>query len=141
MASLTEIRDALAETLTDAISDVQGYARVADVAQVPAIVVMPDSCNFDGAFQRGMDEWVLNVCILVARKSFDSSQHELDQYVTGAGNKSIRQCVYTNPTLGLDDGTDAHASGVRGYGGGFDTARVEHVGAIVKVTVRTPGTA
>lgn len=140
MASLKEIRTAL-QTTINTIVGLHGYDNVSDVAQVPAAVIAPDVGDFTGAFQRGMDTWMFDVFVLVGRRDFEVSQEELDGFLTGAGDKSIRQAVYTNPTLGLTDGTDAFVSGVRGYGGEFQTAKISHVGAIIKVTVRTPGTA
>ncbi|MFJ4828396.1 hypothetical protein ACIP79_00420 [Streptomyces sp. NPDC088747] len=147
MASLTAIRAALKETFKANISNLNVYSEVSDVTQVPAIVVMPSRpavgglvCDFNGAFGRGLDTWHLELFILVARTEATLAQKALDQFVTGGGPKSIRRIIYENPTLGLSDGTDAHAEGVSAYDGSFDTAGVSHVGAVVRLTVRTSST-
>lgn len=143
MASLTEIRAALKATLKGAISELNIYAEVSDVTQAPAVVVMPAApslsglaCNFNGAFGRGMDEWTLDLYVLVARTDGALAQQKLDQYVTGKGAKSIRQVLFQNSAIGLTD-TDVHVEGVRDYGGMFQSAGIPHVGAVLRVTVRT----
>lgn len=147
MASLAEIRTALKETLRTAIPGLNVYAEVPDVTQLPAVVVLPAAttatglaCDFNGAFGRGLDTWHLDVYVLVARSESVLAQQALDQYVTGTGPKSVRRIVYESPTLGLADGTDAHVEGIRLYGGEFMTANIQHVGAVVRLTVRTSST-
>lgn len=143
MASLTEIRAALKATLKAAITDLNVYSEVSDVTQVPAVVVLPSApsasglaCNFNGAFGRGMDEWTLDLYILVGRAEGALAQQKLDQYVTGKGAKSIRQILFENSDLGLTD-TDVHVEGVTNYGGMFQSAGIQHVGAVLRITVRT----
>ncbi|MEU6674760.1 hypothetical protein [Streptomyces sp. NPDC046925] len=144
MASLTEIRAALKATLKAAVPDLSVYSEVPSVKQVPAVVPMPAprpdgmTCDFNGAFGRGMDEWTLDLFVLVAYGDPALAQKNLDQYVTGKGPKSIRQIIFNAPDLGLADGTDAHAEGIREYGGSFASAGIQHVGAVVRLTVRTP---
>lgn len=144
MASLTEIRAALKATLKANIDGLYVYSEVSDVAQMPAAVAMPApqsasgmTCDFDGAFGRGLDTWHIDLFILVARTDAALAQKVLDQFVTGAGPKSIRRVIYENPDLGLADGTDCHATGVRDYGGFFETANIQQVGAVVRLIVRT----
>lgn len=139
MSTLTQIRRALATTISDGVaSEVFDYAHVADVQQLPAVVIIPEEADFSGAFQRGLDEWKIDVYVLVPRTETVNAQEELDEYITGSGPESIRQVIYNNPTLGLAD-TDAYVLGVKGYGGEFQSARVPHIGAVLKVCVRTDG--
>jgi hypothetical protein len=98
-----------------------------------------ETANFDGAMGRGMDTWRFDLFVLVQRGEFSVAQKQLDEYLSGSGDKSIRQVFFNNADLGLGDGTDANVDGVRDYGGKFETARMQHVGAIVRLTVRTPG--
>lgn len=147
MASLTEIRAALKATVKSAIPDLNVYSEVSDVQQVPAVVVMPApssasgmACDFNGAMGRGLDQWTLDLYVLVARTDGVLAQKSLDQYVTGKGPKSIRQIIYSSPDIGLSDGTDVHVEGIREYGGSFVTAGIQHVGAVVRLTARTPST-
>lgn len=141
MASLSEIRDGIQTVLLAAIPDVSVYAQVPDVTQLPAVVVMParDSADFSGAMNRGLDIWSFDLYVLVALGEATVSQQALDQYVTGSGPRSLRQVFWDHDGLGLTDGTTAFAAGVREYGGKFQTARIDHVGAVVRLTVRTTG--
>jgi hypothetical protein len=70
----------------------------------------------------------------------DVGQDILDDYVTGAGDKSIRQAVFNNRTLGLSN-VDAHVSGMTDYGGSFEAVDVDHIGARLRLVVHTTGTA
>lgn len=145
MASLTEIRAAIRTVLKANLADLNVYSEVSDVEQLPAVVVMPAFdpstsgmvCDFNGAMGRGLDTWHIDLYVLVGRGDAVLAQKQLDQYVTGTGPKSIRRIVYQNSSLGLSDGTDAHAEGVRQYGGKFNAAQIQHVGAVVRLTVRT----
>jgi hypothetical protein len=141
MATLSEIKDALDRTVETRIPKIKGYADVTDVVQLPAMVVMParNTADFTGAMGRGMDVWNLDLYILVARGEITVAQNQLDQFITGSGDLSIRQVIFQNSDLGLPDNTIAVATGVMEYGGKFQSARIDHVGAIMRVVVRTPG--
>lgn len=141
MPTLGEIRRGIDNTVQNRIPAIRGFNDVTDVVQVPAMVVMParDTADFTGAMGRGLDTWRFDLYILVARSESSVAQGALDQYCSGSGPRSIRQVIYENPDLGLGDDVDAQVEGIREYGGKFQTARVDHVGAIVRLTVRTSG--
>lgn len=141
MPTLTEIRKAIDNTVQHAIPGLRGFNDVADVVQVPAMVVMParETADFNRTMGRGMDVWRFDLYLLVPRSESSVAQAALDQYVSGAGPRSVREVFWKDPTMGLGDDTDAHVEGIREYGGKFQTARIDHVGAIVRLTVRTPG--
>lgn len=141
MATFSEIKDALDNTIEKRIPGLKAYGDVSDVVQPPAVVVMPArrTADFTGAMARGMDTWRFDLYVLVARGEVTTAQNALDEYLTGSGEKSIREVLWKNADLGLTDGTDAMVEGIRNYGGKFVTARNEHIGAIVEVVVRTPG--
>lgn len=140
MASLTAIRQAMADTIKDKTTiDINVYNLVEEMGQTPCVIIEPVTADFEGAMGRGLDEWDFNVYILTSRK-VDSAygQELLDQLVSGAGENSIRQILFENSDLGLVS-TDAQAYALKGYGGSFDWAKVPHVGAVLKVMVRTDG--
>ncbi|WP_146132526.1 hypothetical protein [Streptomyces solincola] len=140
MASLSEIRKALATVIRQNVTvELQDYSEVPDVLRLPAIVVKPSTGDFTGAFQRGLDTWEFEVYVLVARQNSQTQQELLDEFLTGAGPNSIRRVVYENPTLGRSDVIDAMVKRMRGYGGTFQAAQVQHTGAILTVTVHTDG--
>jgi hypothetical protein len=147
MASLAEIRTALKTTIKASVPELNVYGMVVDVQQVPAVVITPAptnmngfSCDFNGAFGRGMDEWTIDLIVMVNRVESALAQLKLDQYVTGKGPKSLRQIIFLNPTLGLADDTDAQAEGIREYDAlmPMNTAGIQYVGAVLRITVRTP---
>jgi hypothetical protein len=138
MSSVNQIRESFQSVLSSAIPGLNAYREVEDVVEAPAVVAIPRKADFAGALQRGLDTWEFDLYVLVRRREGGYAQQELDQYITGNGPKSIRRALYEHPTLGLPD-TDAFVKGVDGYGGQFQVARIHHVGAILKVTVRTDG--
>lgn len=145
MATLDEIEAAISKTILGNTPDdaVFAYEDVPDVSQSPAIVPMPaprDSADFTGAFGRGMTTWNIDVIIMVEKGSYsEGAQKKLSQLIDPANPDSIPRALNTDPTLGLTDGTDCQVEGIRLYGGKFENAQIDHVGAVMKVTVRTPG--
>jgi hypothetical protein len=140
LPTLTEIRTAIDNTVQNKIPGLRGYGAVPGVDQLPAMVVMParDAADFTGAMNRGMDTWRFDLYILVQAGEIGTAQQQLDQFVSGSGDRSVRQCFYEDNTLGgvVDD---AFCEAVRDYGGKFQSARIDHVGAIVRLTVRASG--
>lgn len=132
MSSLTEIRDALKRTISQAGLNV--YETVADVTNSPAAVIMPDDADYQGAMAMGGDEYHFDIPVLVSAHNIRDAQRQLDQFVTGRGEKSIREFLFRNSNLGLDD-VDCFVKGYKGYGGGFKTAMTNQVGAVLKVCV------
>lgn len=140
MASLKAIRVAAKATIETHIPDLTGYPTVPEAVQVPAFVVEPaPPADFLVAMGRGVDTWNFDVHILVASSDAGLGQDELDDYITGAGAKSIRQVIFNNRTLGLTD-TDAHIAQLIAYGGQFESAGIAHIGATLRLVVHTPGT-
>lgn len=138
MASLTAIRAAVKTTLEAAIPTLRVYDRVPGIALVPAAVVEPVSADFLVAMGRGTDTWDFNLYVLVSDSEETLGQAHLDEYVSGAGAKSIRAAVFAARTLGLSS-TDAHISAMTSYGGQFESADIAHIGATLRLTVHTKG--
>ncbi|MFH8405572.1 hypothetical protein ACH4FX_12465 [Streptomyces sp. NPDC018019] len=146
MATLGEIKQAVKATLKAHIPRLNVYGDVPDVSQLPAVVVLPAKssagglvCDFNGAMGRGLDTWRLDLYVLVSRTETTLGQQSLDAYVSGAGKRSLRRVFFEHSDLGLSDGTDAHPEGISDYGGNFATASIDHVGAVVRLIVRTTG--
>lgn len=142
MASLQQLREALASKIGENIDGLIVYDTLAGVTQVPAVIVLPTprpmSADFTGAMGRGMDTWFLDVYVLVGIGEYAVAQNDLDSYLTGAGPNSIREVIFQNDDCGLED-TDFMVTGVSDYGGRHESARVDHIGAVLKVTARTSG--
>lgn len=145
MATLRQIKDALTHEILGAMPDdaVFAYSDVPNVAQTPAIIVQPasrDTCNFDAAFQRGHLEWSFFIYVMVKRTEYVLAQEELTRLIDPNEEQSIGRALGSiDPTLGFRDGTVFHSSGIPVYGGEFNNASIPHYGAVIRVTVRTPG--
>jgi hypothetical protein len=138
MASLEAIRDAIETTLT-ALEDLRGHGLIPDQVSPPAAIVTPVDADYDVAFGRGLDTWNFDLLVVVGRAEIRSGQKVLDQYVDGKGSKSIRQHIFNNKTLGLAN-TDAHVSGMSGYGATYELNTIQYLGAKLRLVVHTSGT-
>ncbi len=140
MASLGAIRTAVKTTLQAAIPSLHVYDKVsAAVNVIPAVVVEPDTADFDVAMGRGTDTWQLTLSVVVSDNDEIVGQAKLDDLVTGAGSLSIRQAIFNSKTLGLT-GTDAHVAELTSYGVRFEQVEIQHVGATLRLVVHTKGT-
>lgn len=141
MSSITVIRQALQSTIQTYMGTAQMvYDTVPGIAELPAIVIEPAKADFLGAMGRGTDEWYFNIMVFASRADEKNGQNNLDDFLSGAGPKSIRQCIFQTPNLGLADST-AVVTGMRGYGGTTKEAGMGVTGAILTVCVYTDGTA
>lgn len=142
MASLKQIRTAVKTTLEAAITGLTVHRTVNGQINVPAVVVRPspdDTADFLVAMGRGTDTYQIDLLVLMCRADGELSEDQLDEYVTGAGDKSIRQAIFNAKTLGLSN-TDAHVSGMSGYGAAFEVGGVQYSGAALRLVVHTKGT-
>lgn len=140
MASLAEIRSALAAAIEAAVADLTGYETVPESVNAPAFLVVPRLSNFETVFGRGTDQHIFDVIVLVSRRDDELAQLDLDPYVTGAGSSSIRQALWNDRTLGgvVDE---ARVTGMTDYGATFPVGLVDFVGARLTVEVMASGTA
>jgi hypothetical protein len=129
---MSQIRDAIKSTVSQVGLNV--YDTVPDVSNSPAVVVLPVEIDFTKAMARGGDTYKFDLAVLVARTESRAAQEKLDQYITGAGPKSIREFLFHNSSLGLPD-VDCIVEKMRGYGGTFDTATTNFVGALLRLCV------
>lgn len=140
MASLAQLRTAIKTTLEANLTGVNVHRKTPGSAAGVVIVAQlaEDSANFTVAMGRGSDTWNFDLLVLVPASMLDTSQDALDDYVTGAGSKSVRQVVFNNRTLGLAS-TDAHVSAMGGYGADYVLGQTQYVGATLRLVVHTSG--
>lgn len=138
MATLEEIREAVAATLDD-LDGLTGYPEVPESVNVPAVMVAVADSDFLVTFGRGTDRWDFDLTVLVSPADWALAQNLLDAYVHGSGAKSIRQKIFQTPAFGLTDGTNGHIAGVTDYGGAFKLGDISYVGATLQLVVHTPG--
>lgn len=140
MATLEAIRDAIKATLTTITALATVYDTIPDAVNLPCVVVVPRAANFTVVMARGTDQWTFDLAVMVPSGETGIAQDALDAFVSGAGTNSIRQCIFTAPTLGVA-GLNAHVAAMSDYGGRFEAAGVDHIGALLTLVVLTPGTA
>lgn len=140
MATLAAVRDALKTTIGAAVTALHVYDTWPETVNLPAVIIAPTSADFVVAMGRGTDTWEFDLYVLAPYAVADLGQDALDGFITGAGSNSIRAAIYATRGLGLS-GVDAHVSGMSSYGARFDGAAINHVGAILALTVHTTGTA
>ncbi len=146
MASLKDIRRELVAAVETSIPEMKGYATIPDsISSLPAVVVVPYTANFVVAMGRGTDTFEFDLLVLVSTNDVKMRQEDLDDYVTGAGAKSVRQAIWdaNNPqagTFGTTPDTDAHVAEMLDYGAHFNFGDIEHIGARLRVIVHTKGT-
>lgn len=138
MASVEQIREGIKKTVADNVSfELHTYSYVEEMAHTPALIVEPEIADYEGAYGRGMDEWLFRIFVIIGRSNGAQSQAVLDRLLDGGGPDSVRRILYEHPDLGLGDGTDANVFGMKGYGGSYEYSKIPHVGAIIRVRVRT----
>ena len=143
MASLKQIRTAVKTTLEANLTGINVHRTVPGSAAGVVVVCRPaddETADFIVAMGRGSDTWRFDLLVLVPSSSLAPGQDTLDDYITGAGNKSVRQVVFNNRHLGLTEDTDAHVSGVFGYGADYRLGNTDYLGATLRLTVHTKGT-
>lgn len=144
MATLKQIRQAIMQTLEANIAGMKCYRNIPENALVlPATIVQPTTTDFHMAMARGTDQYDFMLLVLVSYNHLESAQDNLDPFVSGSGDKSIRECIFTNRDLGLEQ-TNATVSRMYDYGMRFspDTQgrATEALGARLSLSVFTGGT-
>lgn len=132
--TFAEIRQALVTTVQANIEmEIFEYAKVPDVNQCPAIIVKPLSAKY--VVNMGQDAtYEMQLVVLCSRRDTDTGQDDLDAFVSHYGPNSIPRAINAHPGLGID-GVDALCYSMDSYGGEYATAKIPHVGAILKVRV------
>lgn len=141
-SSLDDITRGLAQVINNGVSvddlgeDIIIYDYVKDLGHSPSVVILPDKANFENAFERGSDEWLFNLCIVVDTKAGDDlAQGVLKKLADGHGSCSIRRSIADVPQLGLPD-VVATVYGLKGYGGKYPWNDKPHIGAVLLAKVR-----
>lgn len=139
MAALQDVRDGIKTTLENNISGLRVYDVVPDYAlNFPVAIVLPVNINFNISMQRGTDQYTFDILVAVERGNSRTAQDKLDQYITGQGSSSLRQAIFNNRTLGLDN-TDATITGVSNYAADVNLNGIDAIGANVSLEVYTKG--
>jgi hypothetical protein len=142
MASLEQIREAAAAYFEGLWDDVGVYSDVPGVVETPALVPMPVRADFGPAMGPGVDDnWIIDLFILCSATVSELGQDYLDAYVSGAGDRSIRQAVFKAYAGGSPPTTfglvrvKAQVVSMESYGIRFQAAGIDHLGAVLRMIV------
>jgi hypothetical protein len=122
------MRDVLKETIRASIPDVMVYDTVPEVSHLPAVVIEPLNAT-SSSFRNGLDTWIFDFSIMVARQETSVSQNTLDDLLDGPG--SVPKILYS---ASLDD-LDVYVQNMHGYGGSHPANGLPHIGAVLRVKV------
>lgn len=136
MASLAQIRDAVRTVLVAADDRLNVYPRFSSQLVLPCVVIAPDDADYDQVFGRAHMTWNLNLYVLAQSTVNELGQYDIDEYIDIDGPRSIVKALY-GEDLELA-GTQVHVASMSSYGT-FEAAGVEHIGAVLSLTVHTPG--
>ena len=95
----SEVRNGLKDNL-ESIPGLRVYELIPSPAIAPAAVVGQLDFTFDINNARGLDQANLDVIILVQRLAQKSAQTDLDKYLQGSGDYSIKAAIESDLTLG-----------------------------------------
>lgn len=95
----SEVRNGLKANL-EAIRGIRVYEIIPTPAVAPAAIIGQLDFTFDLNNARGLDQANLDVVVLVQRLSERTGQNELDKYLAGSGDYSIKQAIESDRTLG-----------------------------------------
>jgi hypothetical protein len=94
----SSIREALKKQLEE-IKGLRAYDTMPDLPQPPCAVVGQLDFTFDLNNSRGLDQANLDVYVLVQRFSERTGQDNLDKYLAGSGDYSIKAAIESDLTL------------------------------------------
>ena len=95
----SSVRDGLKKNL-QTIKGLRCYDLIPDLPQPPAAVVGQLDFTFDLNNARGLDQANVDVYVIVQRHSERSAQDNLDKYLQGSGDYSIKAAIQSDLTLG-----------------------------------------
>lgn len=141
--TLGELRDAVKATLCTALPEMTGYDTVPDATNLPCFIVRPISAVYAHSVGTPEDTWPLDLYVLVSLGDSGLGQDLLDDYLSSGGPKSIRDAIRRTPDLGIIDraaNVRAYVTDMSNYGGQFEAASIQHIGAVLRllVTIRGP---
>lgn len=134
MASLTDVRTALADILSDNISGLNTYRRVPGAIVAPAVVIYPGPMDYLFAYQNPATSWEFDLIVAVPGDD-DYAQDPLDELIDATGARSIPAVLLANPKLGRSDCNVKAPLRMTNYGAKVKFGDVTYVGATIRVGV------
>lgn len=98
-ATVTTAAEGLRERLATIVG-LRVYDHIADSFQPPAAMVNIDNVDYHEAFAGGDPVYTFTISLLVARADERTAQRKLDDYLSYSGQKSVREAIETDMSLG-----------------------------------------
>lgn len=102
MASLSEIREAIRQTLLDNISGINVYRNVPGAIIAPAVCIYPKPKDYLHTFGNASGIWEFDLIVAIEGDD-DAAQDPLDELIDQIGERSIPLVLLSNPKLGRAD--------------------------------------
>lgn len=103
MTQITAIRNGLVAAL-DPVPNLNPYKHVKGVINLPAggvaAVVQRRITRYDSTYQRGSDDFEFTVMLFAEFGDHDLAFEAMDPYLDGSGDKSIKQAIEADESLG-----------------------------------------
>ena len=100
MSVVGEIRAGLRANIKGAIPNVQVSAYVLSSPTPPGIHIFPGETRYDLAMNRGLDEYDFTVQAFIAHTGDQGNQSFLDDLISPAGLRSMKNAIENDLTLG-----------------------------------------
>lgn len=127
----SKIREGL-KTNLGTIQGLRVYDTVPDIPTPPCAVIGQLDITFDINNSRGLDLAYIDVLVIVQRFSERAGQDQLDKYLAGSGNYSIKAAIESDQTLAGACNTLRVTSAESGV---YNAGDVEYMSYRYKVTV------
>lgn len=127
----SKVREGLKKNLAT-IKGLRVYDTVPDIPTPPCAVVGQLDITFDINNSRGLDLAYIDVLVIVQRFSERTGQNQLDQYLAGSGNYSIKAAIESDQTL---DGACNTLRVTSAESGVYNAGDVEYMSYRYRVTV------
>ena len=98
-ATITEAAEGLREQLATIIG-LRTYEYLADSFQPPAAMVNIDNVDYHQAFRGGDSVYTFTITLFVARAEERTAQRKLEDFLSYSGDRSVRQAIEADMTLG-----------------------------------------
>lgn len=137
MASLNEIRTAIATTIVNNISGVSIYAELPEDVIEPVIAIYPADIDYLYTYGNSSTPWEFTILVGAASAEDLIAQRALDELVDSVGDRSIARVLLENQMLGRTDCSLKAPVRMSNYGSKIKFGSTELFGAVIRIGVVT----
>jgi hypothetical protein len=137
VATLFEIRTAIAETITNNIPGISVYAELPEDVVEPIIAIYPADMDYLFTYGNSSTPWEFTILVGAASAEDLIAQRALDELVDAVGDRSIIAVLLANQTLGRTDCSLKAPVRMSNYGSKIKFGSTDLFGAIIRIGVVT----